>query len=138
MQKIASKFTLLESRISSQSQLNDRVAHLESKLPSDLHSRLTQLETKNPNHTILSDRMARLESQMQPDPEHDRLIARINSKLDKMESAQLASNHLGASAAKSTPVAARNTEDMDYYHDRITKLTALRARYAKEEKELMG
>jgi hypothetical protein len=135
MQKIASKFTLLESRISSQSQLNDRVAHLESKLPSDLHSRLTQLEIKNPNHTILSDRMTRLESQMQPDPEHDRLITRINDKLDKMENAQLASS---ASAAKSTPVAARNTEDMDYYHDRIAKLTALRARYAKEEKELMG
>lgn len=120
MQKIASKFTLLESRISSQSQLNDRVAHLESKL--------TQI---HPHHTTLSDRLTRLESHLQPDPEHDRLITRINAKLDKMENAQLGRQE----SAKSTP---KNSEEMDYYQDRMVKLTALKARYEKEQKELMG
>ena len=90
MTKIASKFTLLESRIASQSQLHDRVTQLESKHSSsnDLHSRLAHLESKIPNHTILSDRLSRLESKMQPDPEHDRLITRINAKLDIIENSQ--------------------------------------------------
>jgi predicted nucleic acid-binding Zn-ribbon protein len=129
MQKIASKFTLLESRISSQSQLNDRVVHLESKLPNaaDLHSRLLHLESKIPNH---SERMTRLESQMQPDPEHDRLITRINAKLDVIEKSQ---------RTKPTRLAAAAPDDeILFLQDRVEKLTALRARYAREEKELMG
>ena len=141
MQKISSKFTLLESRISSQSQLHDRVVHLESKLSNatDLHSRLMHLESKLPNHTILSDRLSRLESQLQPDPEQDRLITRINSKLDMIESSQRAklsssSTRLGASASSHQP----DNNEIRFLQDRVDKLTALRARYAKEENELMG
>jgi hypothetical protein len=149
MTKIASKFTLLESRIASQSQLHDRVTQLESKHSSsnDLHSRLAHLESKIPNHTILSDRLSRLESKMQPDPEHDRLITRINAKLDIIENSQkmklnsssttpMTTTRLGASAAEH-PAAHDNTE-IRFLQERVDKLTALRARYSREEKELMG
>jgi hypothetical protein len=127
MHQIASKFTLLESRLSSQSSLNDRVAKLESKLSShsDLHSRVNHIESK-----------------LQPDPEHDRLITRINAKLDMIESAQrmkLQSAAAPSKPASSTPhLGASADSEIHYLQDRIDRLTALRARYAKEEKELMG
>ena len=154
MHQIASKFTLLESRLQSQASLNDRIAKLESKLSShsDLHHRVNHLESKFPSsHDILSSRVNRLESQMQPDPEHDRLITRINAKLDMIEQAQrmkLSSN--AASSSYSTPsVNLRSSAadrtlrsepdgEMHALQDRIDRLTALRARYAREEKELLG
>ena len=131
MHQIASKFTLLESRLSSQSSLNDRVAKLESRLlsHSDLHSRLNHLESKH----------SRLESQMQPDPEHDRLITRINAKLDMIENAQRMKLQSAAVPAKpSVHLGASADGEIRQLQDRIDRLTALRARYAKEEKELMG
>ena len=133
MHQIASKFTLLESRLSSQSSLNDRVAKLESRLSShsDLHSRVNHLESKH----------SRLESQMQPDPEHDRLITRINAKLDMIESAQRMKLQSAAVPAKPSPsvhLGASADGEIRQLQDRIDRLTALRARYAKEEKELMG
>jgi hypothetical protein len=91
MHQIASKFTLLESRLQSQSSLSDRLAKLESKLSShsDLHTRVNHLESKYPSsHDVLSTRLNRIESQMQPDPDHDRLITRINAKLDMIEHTQ--------------------------------------------------
>jgi predicted nuclease with TOPRIM domain len=129
MHQIASKFTLLESRLSSQTSLNDRIAKLESKLSShsDLHTRLNHLESKH----------SRLESQLQPDPEHDRLITRINAKLDMIESAQRMKLSK-AEAPKPTHLGASADSEINFLQDRIERLTALRARYAKEEKELMG
>ena len=143
MHQIASKFTLIESRLSSQSALNDRVAKLESRLSnhSDLHTRLTHLESKLPNHNAVSDRIARLESQLQPDPEHERLITRINAKLDMVEKAQKLKNSASISTPKSSSflgASASDDSEMHFLQDRIDRLTALRARYAKEEKELMG
>ena len=154
MHQIASKFTLLESRLQSQTALSDRIAKLESKISShsDLHTRVNHLESKYPSsHDILSTRVNRLESQMQPDPEHDRLIARINAKLDMIEHTQrmkLASNsssediahssvRLGAQAPSNNNRSSSSGE-MAFLQDRIDRLTALRARYAKEEKELLG
>ena len=126
MHQIASKFTLLESRLSSQTTLNDRVARLESKISnhSDLHTRHSELH----NHT--SSRMNLLEAQNQPDPSHDHLVARINSKLDLLDASQqrTPSAHLGASA---------NTDKVNALQDRIGRLNALRAKYEREEKELM-
>jgi hypothetical protein len=135
MNQIASKFTLLESRISSQSNVIDRVAHMESKMSnySDIHNRLMHLES-NPSH--LTDRLSRLESQMKPDPEHDRLMTRINAKLDIIDNAQrMKSSRVEPTATLGA--SADNTE-MQFLKDRIDRLTALRARYAREEKELMG
>lgn len=154
MHQIASKFTLLESRLQSQSSLNDRITKLESKLSShhsDLHSRVNLLESKYPSsHEHLTSRVSRLESQLQPDPEHDRLITRINAKLDMLEQAQrtkLTSSYQ-SSAAPTTTTTTRLSASADkpltadgemmYLQDRIDRLTALRARYAKEEKELLG
>ena len=107
--------------------------------------------------------MSRVESQLRPDPEHDRLILRINSKLDMIENSQrmkimgnaggdsysssYPSVRLGASAGggergggSSSSNNARSSENGESIHeirDRIDRLTALRARYAKEEKDLM-
>jgi hypothetical protein len=145
MHQIASKFTLLESRLQSQTSLNDRIAKLESKLSShsDLHTRVNHLESKYPSsHDVLSTRLNRLESQMQPDPEHDRLIARINAKLDMIEHTQrlkLNSNAEDRAHSSSTHLGAQApSSEMAFLQDRIDRLTALRARYAKEEKELLG
>ena len=47
----------------------DRVSRVESRLPSsDLHSRVSKLE-----------------SSMAPDPEQERILSRINAKLDQLE-----------------------------------------------------
>ncbi len=130
MQNIVGKFALLESKISSQSELKDRIAHLESKLPDtfDLHSRIVHLEGKAPAHSVLTDRLSRLESQLlRPDPEHDRMITRINSKLDTIESTQRAKLRGPA-----------ENDELRFFQDRVEKLTALRAKYAQEERELMG
>ena len=144
MGQIASKFTLLESRIQSQSNLGDRIAKLESKLSlhSDLHGRINHLESKLPTHSILSDRVSRVEAQLRPDPEHDRLVSRINAKLDMIENTQrmkLGSN-AGSTSTRAPAGKLRSSADNDeirFIQDRVDKLTALRARYAKEEKELM-
>jgi hypothetical protein len=129
MHQIASKFTLLESRLSSQSSLNDRVAQLESRLSShaDLHTRLNHLES---NHS-------RLESQLKPDPEHDRLITRINAKLDVIESSQRMKLSKAEAPNPSTHLGASADSEIHLLQDRIERLTALRTRYAKEERELM-
>ena len=167
MHQISSKFSLLESRLQSQSTLNervknleakfispnhnnnqselhDRVSRLESKLSShsDLHGRVNHLESRLPAHGVLSDRVSRVEAQLKPDPEHDRLIMRINSKLDMIENAQrmkIASNpsaRLSASAANDR--SSNDREEIRSLQDRIDRLTTLRARYAREEKELMN
>jgi hypothetical protein len=100
----------------------------------------------------VSDRIARLESQLQPDPEHDRLITRINAKLDMLEQTQRskqmmqlgsnASTHLAASAEtrshNNNNLHSSADGEMNFLQDRIDRLTALRARYAREEKELLG
>ncbi len=177
MHQIASKFSLLESRLQSQSTLNervksleaksissnhytnqsdlhDRVSRLESKLSShsDLHGRVNHLESRLPAHGVLSDRVSRVEAQLKPDPEHDRLIMRINLKLDMIENSQRmkiasnASTHSSSSSFPSTRLSAsaandrssKDSEDVRSLKERIDKLTTLRARYAREEKELMG
>ena len=72
MSQIASKFSHIEAKLQSASRLQERVSDLESRIA----------RTHAPD---LQKRVARLEAQAQPDPEHDRIIARINSKLDILE-----------------------------------------------------
>jgi DNA repair ATPase RecN len=125
MHQIASKFTLLESRLSSQTTLNDRVARLESKISNhaDLHNRHSEL------HSHTSSRINLLEAQNQPDPSHDHLVARINSKLDLLDASQRTPQpHLGADA---------NADKVNALQDRIGRLNSLRAKYEREERELM-
>jgi hypothetical protein len=126
MHQIASKFTLLESRLQSQASMNDRLERLESKLAS---------------HSTLHNRVDRLETQLKPDPEHDRLITRINAKLDMIEKAQQQQVRLSSNASPSSSSSSAKLSDhgeVKYLQDRIDRLTALRARYAKEERELLA
>ena len=110
----ATKVSAVESRLQSATQLSDRVAHLESRLGShaDLHSRVT-----------------RLESGLAPDPEQERLIARIGAKLDKLE--RSAPSELGAELGAAAPVDERE-ERINYLQNRIEKLKELRSRYEVE------
>jgi uncharacterized phage infection (PIP) family protein YhgE len=114
MNKVATKFSAVESRLQSATQLSDRVARLESRLGShaDLHARVTKLE-----------------SGLAPDPEQERLIARIGAKLDKLERSNAApqDDHLGAAASVD------DREDrIQYLQNRIEKLKELRSRYEAE------
>jgi len=67
MTQIASRLQQVEPRLQSHANMGDRVASLESRLKtqSDLH-----------------DRMNTLEVSARPDPEQERILARINAKLD--------------------------------------------------------
>jgi len=85
MNKIATKFSQVESKLQSAVQLHDRVAELESKaqLHSRLHDRVATLESRvKPD---LHSRIAELEARLAPDPEQERILSRINSKLEVLE-----------------------------------------------------
>jgi hypothetical protein len=73
MNQIASRLSQVEPRLQSHADLSDRVIGLESKLNahSDIHHRLRSLEAA-----------------AQPDPEQERILMRINSKLDILEDQQ--------------------------------------------------
>ena len=73
MNQIASRLTQVEPRLQSHADLSDRVLGLESKLnaQSDMHQRVRSLEAA-----------------AQPDPEQERILMRINSKLDILEDQQ--------------------------------------------------
>jgi hypothetical protein len=107
MGKIATKFSALESRLQNTVDLTDRVNHLETKVRStgstaELHDRLTTLESKVRSGGVSSDlhdrvaqleskaqthhrRVSTLEAKMEPDPEQEKILARINAKLDMLE-----------------------------------------------------
>lgn len=85
MSKIATKFSQVESKLQSATQLHDRVSELESKaqLHSRLHDRISTLESRvKPD---IHSRITQLEARLEPDPEQERLLSRINSKLEAIE-----------------------------------------------------
>jgi hypothetical protein len=85
MNKIATKFSQVESKLQSATQLHDRVSELESnaQLHSRLHDRISTLESRvKPD---IHSRIAQLESRLEPDPEQERILSRINSKLEVLE-----------------------------------------------------
>ena len=103
--KIASKFSLVENKLQSATQLSDRVTRLES-----LQSRITKLE-----------------SQMKPDPEQEKILSRINSKMDQLESRQ-------GSVSKTVDfVGSERDERINYLQDRIGKLRELKSKYELED-----
>jgi hypothetical protein len=113
--KVATKFSAVEASLQSAMQLSDRVARVESRLGShsDLHSRVTKLE-----------------SNLTPDPEQERLIARIGAKLDKLEQNTRSPNpeFLGAPAGMD-----EREERIQYLQGRIEKLKELRSRYEEAD-----
>jgi len=124
MSQVASKFSAVESRLHSATQLSDRVAQLESRLGS---------------HTDLHTRINRLESSMAPDPEQERLIARISAKLDSLERARplaapaVDDHHSDAYLGAQVETNHEREERINYLQNRIEKLKELRSRYEMEE-----
>lgn len=95
----------------------------------NIAGKVALLESKLASHSVLAERMSRLESQLlAPDPDHDRIITRINAKLDTIEAARRPSSNLRA----------EGSDELRFFQDRVAKLTALRSKYASEEREMMG
>ena len=116
MSQISSKFSQVESRLQAATRLSDRVAAIEAKHP-DLHSRVTKLE-----------------AHLTPDPEQERILARINAKLDLLE--QNARKSSGSSLGASydpKPSHSEHDERVKFLQNRIEKLKELRSRYESEE-----
>jgi len=151
MGRISSKFTQLESRLKSTAELHDRVSDLESRVGSHsrLSERLSTLESRVKSD--LHSRVCELESRLEPDPEQERILARINSKLDILERNATAKRN-GASLMSeeprlSTDYSSRRSMDgerklgaeggdperVKYLHERIGKLKELRAKYEHED-----
>jgi hypothetical protein len=103
MSNIASKFALVENKLQSATQLSDRVVRLEG----------------------LQSRIAKLESHLKPDPEQDRILSRINSKMDQLERQQ---------GSKTVDfVGSERDERINYLQERIGKLRELKAKYEIED-----
>lgn len=152
MGRISSKFTQLESRLKSTAELHDRVSDLESRVGSHsrLSERLSTLESRVKSD--LHSRVCELESRLEPDPEQERILARINSKLDILER-NAAAKRNGASLMSEEPrlsadYSSRRSMDgerklgaegeggpdrVKYLQERIGKLKELRAKYEQEE-----
>jgi hypothetical protein len=73
MTQIAARLHQVEPKLQSHANLSDRVVSLESRLRST---------------TDLHDRLSTLESNARPDPEQERILSRINAKLDILEEHQ--------------------------------------------------
>jgi hypothetical protein len=80
MNQIASRLTQVEPRLQSHANLIDRVVGLESKLSAH--------ESKLSLQSDIHSRVRSLEAASQPDPEQERILMRINSKLDILEDQQ--------------------------------------------------
>lgn len=73
MTQIAARLHQVEPKLQSHANLSDRVVSLEARLKS---------------HADIHDRICTLESNARPDPEQERILMRINSKLDTLEEQQ--------------------------------------------------
>ena len=103
MSNIASKFSMVENKLQSATQLSDRVVRLEG-----LQSRITKLE-----------------SHLKPDPEQEKILSRINSKMDQLERQQ---------GSKTVDfVGSERDERINYLQERIGKLRELKAKYEIED-----
>lgn len=133
MTQIADRLRQVEPRLQSHANLSDRIVSLESRLRS---------------HSDLHDRISTLEASAQPDPEQERILLRINSKLDILEEQQRngrksssqhyePSPHLSASFddgrrsldSGSLGADMEKQERAKYLQTRIEKLKELRNRY---------
>jgi hypothetical protein len=133
MTQIAARLQQVEPRLQSHANLSDRVVSLESRLRS---------------HADLHDRISTLEANARPDPEQERILQRINAKLDILEdqtrnsrkSVALGSeydSHPSFDSRRSLDAGPRAHLDADmdkqerakYLQTRIEKLKELRNRY---------
>ena len=153
MNKIATKFSQVESKLQSATQLHDRVSELESKaqLHARLHDRISTLESRiKPD---IHSRIAQLEARLEPDPEQERILSRINSKLEILEQSARKQKtvSLGADLSRSSVDRPRSSMDrapdaalgsnaereerINFLQTRIEKLKELRSRYEMDESQ---
>ena len=135
--EISSKFGQIESHVRKQSQLHDRISNLESQF-SALRS---SSSTRNPSPTKLHARINSLESEIaslrastEPHPDQERLLRKINARLDEIETKRAGKTTLGARAAEPLRTAPRassgvSADRQQYLAARIDKLKELRSRY---------
>ena len=109
IESLATKFSKIETRLQTANQLHDRVSRLESRLDShsDHPARLAQLEARP------------------TDPEQERILARIHSKLDQIDGQR-------GKKPDPAPLGAENTDRIKYLQSRIGKLKELRSKYDEE------
>lgn len=142
MGKIASKFSQVEARLQSATQLEDRVTQLESRLldrVARVESRLTS--GNDPWTSDLHSRLAKLEAAAAPDPEQERILARINAKLDQLERGKIANASVDGRKSMAASfdegrrdfLGAEREERIEYLQNRIEKLKDLRRKYELEE-----
>jgi|GEM_PF-6062545 len=131
LHQLGAKLSLVEKKVRD----NREAEHLMTQIS----SKFGQIETRLQAQTRLHDRVCDLETRMQPDPEQERILARINSKLDAIERRKAT---LGAPYEEKRSIAApyessaprySDPERAEYLQKRIEKLQALRSRYEDED-----
>lgn len=112
LHRLHSKLDQVEDRLMSNketeglmTQLAARLQQVEPRLQSHaaLSDRITALESRAQLHSELHDRVKSLEAAVRPDPEQERILARINAKLDILEDQQ--QQHRARNARAPPPIA---------------------------------
>ena len=116
VEKLATKFSQVESRLHSASQLHDRVSRLESRLE---------------QHAAHPERLQRLESRLETDADQERILQRINSKLDSFEQRRQKER----AEELHSDISPEKSEKIKALQSRITKLKKLRDNYSAEIEE---
>ena len=139
--EISSKFGQIESHVRQQSKLNDRINNLESQFASLTRSSSSSTSTRNPSPTKLHARINSLESEVaslrastEPHPDQERLLRKINARLDEIETKRAGRSTLGSRADEPLQTAPRSSpgvaaDRQQYLAARIDKLKELRSRY---------
>ena len=118
LNRLSSKLDAVENQL--------RINRDSEALMTQIATRLQQVEPKLQSHANLGDRLSRIETQLQthvgrvsnlearsdrPDPGQERVLARINSKLDALEDQQRQGRSVGAAAASQKTEQMRSTAD---------------------------
>ena len=125
MEDIASKFQRIESKLRGQMDVDSKM--------DEIASRFQRIESKIQNAMRTEDRISKLEAHLTPDPEQERILARINSKLDMIEQNRRSAPESHRSAP--TMIESRHESEADrikYLEARIEKLKLMREKYSAE------
>lgn len=136
--KISSQFGVLQSRLESQASAADLVDSLTSKFAKleariqaadKVQDRLSRLEARFDAHSDHPERLNRLESGA-PNPEHERILNRINAKIDKLNTNVTTSTKTLDDDDDDATLGAERANQIKFLQERITKLKRLRENYA--------
>ena len=127
LHQLGAKLSLVEKKVRD----NREAEHLMTQIS----SKFGQIESRLQAQTRLHDRVCDLETRMQPDPEQERILARINSKLDAIErrKASLGAPYAEERMPRDAAPRYSDPDRAEYLQKRIEKLQALRSRYEDED-----